>query len=412
MEAPIATNAEFLLQRNNTDGHYLRSTVGIGEMNRIITQTIRSRVPLRLGLAGGGTDLVLYSQVYGGAVLNCTIDRYAYAFISPRTDRKIVFRARDLSSDETHDLAPEIRTTSGLVLLRGVYNRMIRDFCGGEPLAITVSTTVDAPPGSGLGSSSALVVALVEAFRAYLDLPLSRYDVAQLAHDVERSDLGLAGGKQDQYAAAFGGVNFIEFLPDSRTIVNPLRLKQGTLNEFEASLVVCFTGVSRDSETIIREQNIGIKRSAEDTLNALHQLKADATAMKRALLAGDMRGMAGILGRSWIAKKQTAGAVTSPLIDELFDLAMTSGALGGKVSGAGGGGFMMFMVAPEDRQQVIRALNGRGAVASPVHLTPHGSETWIAPAPRVTTVDGAIDYPAQPIVRRQSPEWSNLPAGR
>ena len=382
-------------------------------MNRNVAQTIRSRVPLRLGLAGGGTDLALYSQVYGGAVLNCTIDRYAYAFISPRTDHKIVFRARDLSCDELHDLAPEIAPTDGLVLLRGVYNRMIREFCRGEAMAMTVSTTVDAPPGSGLGSSSALVVALVEAFRAYLDLPLGRYDVAQLAHDIERKDLGLAGGKQDQFAAAFGGVNFIEFLPDDRTIVNPLRLKQDVLNEFEASLVVCFTGVSRGSETIIREQNIGIKRSAEETLNALHQLKADALSMKSAMLAGDMQAMAALLGRSWIAKKQTAGAVTTALIDELYDLAMASGALGGKVSGAGGGGFMMFMVPPEDRQQVIRALNMTGALASPVHLTPHGSETWIAPMePRMPVTNGTIDYPARPIVRPTNQEWPSLPAGQ
>jgi D-glycero-alpha-D-manno-heptose-7-phosphate kinase len=342
---------------------------------------IRSRVPLRLGLAGGGTDLCAYSEVYGGAVLNCTIDRYAYAFISPRTDGKIAFRARDLSTEELHDLAPEIAPTSGLLLHRGVYNRIVREFCGGEPLAVTVSTTVDAPPGSGLGSSSALVVALVEAFRAYLELPLGRYDVARLAYDIERKDLGLAGGKQDQYAATFGGVNFIEFLSDDRTIVNPLRLNQNVLNEFEASLVVCFTGVSRGSDKIIREQTVGLKKSSEDTLNALHQLKADAMSMKGTMLAGDMRSMAEILARSWTAKKRTAGAVTTPLIDELYDLALTSGALGGKVSGAGGGGFMMFMVAPEDRLQVINALNARGAVASPVHLTSQGSETWVAPVP-------------------------------
>jgi D-glycero-alpha-D-manno-heptose-7-phosphate kinase len=342
---------------------------------------IRSRVPLRLGLAGGGTDLCAYSEVYGGAVLNCTIDRYAYAFITPRTDGKIAFRARDLSTEELHDLAPEIATSGGLLLHRGVYNRVVREFCGGEPLAVTVSTTVDAPPGSGLGSSSALVVALVEAFRAYLELPLGRYDVARLAYDIERRDLGLAGGKQDQYAATFGGVNFIEFLADDRTIVNPLRLNQNVLNEFEASLVVCFTGVSRGSDKIIREQTVGLKKSSEDTLNALHQLKADAMSMKGTMLAGDMRSMAEILARSWTAKKRTAGAVTTPLIDELYELALNSGALGGKVSGAGGGGFMMFMVAPEDRLQVINALNARGAMASPVHLTSQGSETWVAPVP-------------------------------
>lgn len=378
-------------------------------------QTIRSRVPLRLGLAGGGTDLSLYSEVYGGAVLNCTIDRYAYAFISPRADHKISFRARDLATDELHDLAPSIAPTGGLLLHRGVYNRMVRDFCGGEPLAVTVSTTVDAPPGSGLGSSSALVVALVEAFRAYLELPLGRYEVAKLAHDIERKDLGLAGGKQDQYAAAFGGVNYIEFLPDDRTIVNPLRLNQDVLNEFEASLVVCFTGVSRGSDRIIREQNIGIKQSSEETLKGLHQLKADAMAMKRTMLAGDMQSMATILGRSWIAKKQTAGAVSTALIDELYELAIASGALGGKVSGAGGGGFMMFMVPPDDRPQVIRALNAGGALASPVHLTSNGSETWAVPLdPHIRWANGAIDAcnARPPTIRPMTQQWPSLPAGQ
>jgi D-glycero-alpha-D-manno-heptose-7-phosphate kinase len=378
-------------------------------------QTIRSRVPLRLGLAGGGTDLSPYSEIYGGAVLNCTIDRYAYAFISPRVDDKIAFRARDLLTDELHDVGPSIAPTSGLLLHRGVYNRMVREFCRGEPLPVSVATTVDAPPGSGLGSSSALVVALVEAFRAYLDLPLSRYDVAHLAHEIERKDLGLAGGKQDQYSAAFGGVNFIEFLPDGRTIVNPLRLNQDVLNEFEASLVVCFTGVSRQSDKIIREQTVGIRQSSEESLKALHQLKADAVAMKRTMLAGDMRSMATILARSWIAKKQTAGAVTTALIDELYELAIVSGALGGKVSGAGGGGFMMFIVSPDDRMQVIQALSARGVVASPVHLTSHGSETWIAPVPHWNR---AFDGPAErstTMVERQRPfnldqSWPSLHA--
>ena len=376
-----------------------------------VEHTIRSRVPLRLGLAGGGTDISHYSEIYGGAVLNCTIDRYAYASISPSVDHKIAFRARDLSTDELHDVVPAIAPTSGLLLHRGVYNRMVREFCGGEPLAVTVSTTVDAPPGSGLGSSSALVVALVEAYRAYLELPLGRYDVARLAHDIERNDLELAGGKQDQYAAAFGGVNFIEFLPDGRTVVNPLRLHEDVLNEFEASLVVCFTGVSRGSDGIIREQTAGIKHSSEGTLRALHQLKTDAMAMKRTMLAGDMRGMATILGRSWIAKKQTAGAVTTALIDELYELALASGALGGKVSGAGGGGFMMFIVSPDDRPQVIRALNAAGGLASPVHLTTQGSETWVAPrALHTRWAPGAIDACAAtpPTILAPSQQWSSL----
>jgi D-glycero-alpha-D-manno-heptose-7-phosphate kinase len=342
-------------------------------------RTIRSRAPLRLGLAGGGTDLSPYSDMYGGAVLNCTIDRYAYAFITPRTDKKIVLRAGDLRTEEAHDAMPKIDPAGGLRLHRGVYNRIVKEYCGSIPLAVTVSTMVDAPPGSGLGSSSALVVALVEAFRTYLELPLGRYDVAHLAFEIERHDLGLAGGKQDQYAAAFGGVNFIEFLPGDRAIVNPLRLNENVFNEIEASLVVCFTGVSRGSETIIMEQTAGIRLNDAKTIEGLHQLKADAIEMKRTLLTGNIRGMAEILNRSWAAKKATASMIATAPIDELCEIALANGALAGKVSGAGGGGFMMFIVPPDDRLRLINALNAGGGNASPVHLTLKGSETWIVP---------------------------------
>ena len=314
-------------------------------------------------------------------VLNCTIDRYAYAFITPRTDQKLVLRAPDRDLEKVYEPAAEIEPTGDLKLHCGVYNRIVRQFAGSRPLSITLSTTVDAPPGSGLGSSSALSVALVEAFRAYLDLPLGRYDVAHLGFEIERVDLGLAGGKQDQYASAFGGVNFIEFLQDNRVIVNPLRLGDNVLFEFEASLIVCFTGVSRSSDAIIRDQTTGIRHHDATTIEALHQLKSDAIEMKRALLVGNIAGVAEILSRSWTAKKQTSKMISTTQIDQLFEIALANGAFSGKVSGAGGGGFLMFLVPPDQRLTIIRALNAQGAAASAVHLTSRGSETWIAPHP-------------------------------
>ena len=193
----------------------------------------RGRAPLRLGLAGGGTDLSPYCQRYGGAILNVTIDRHAYAFISSRDDGKTSFSALDLGQEVSLDAAAAMNEDSTLVLHQGVYRRIVRDFLGGDAAALSIQTTVDAPAGSGLGSSSALVVALVEAFRARYALPLGRYEIAHLAWEIERIDLGLAGGRQDQYAAAFGGVNFIEFLPDDRVIVNPLRLVPGAMEEIE-----------------------------------------------------------------------------------------------------------------------------------------------------------------------------------
>ena len=339
-------------------------------------RVVRARAPLRLGLAGGGTDLSPYCDEYGGAVLNSTIDRYAYAFIEPSPDARVRFVARDLGIDETLEASPDALRGAQLAIHAGVYRRMLGQFAGGATPGLQITTYVDAPAGSGLGSSSALVVALVEAFRTWLALPLGLYDVAHLAFEIERIDLALAGGKQDQYAAAFGGANFIEFLAGDRVIVNPLRVARGFINELETSLVTCFSGVSRQSGRIIEEQQRRMVAHGSDAIAGLHQLKADAIDMKQALLRGEIRSMAEILNRSWIAKKRTADGVSSREIDALHATALSHGAIAGKVSGAGGGGFVMFIVPPQRRVELIRSLAETGAQASAVHFTQEGAESW------------------------------------
>jgi D-glycero-alpha-D-manno-heptose-7-phosphate kinase len=338
--------------------------------------TIRARVPLRLGLAGGGTDLSPYCDQFGGAVLNTTVDRYAYAFIEPSEDGKLHFAAPDLGLEE--HFPPDLQALTGakLQLHAGVTTRMVRQFAGGVVPAIRITSFVDAPAGSGLGSSSALVVALVEAFRALLSLPLGKYDVAHTAFEIERLELKLAGGKQDQYAGTFGGTNFLEFLAGDRVIVNPLRVSPAVLNELQTSMVVCFTGVSRRSEAIIEDQQRRMQQPGDVALESLHRLKEDAIEMKDALLRGQLPRMAEILNRSWIAKQKTAEGISTGRIEQLFAIAMANGALGGKVSGAGGGGFMMFMVPPPRRVPIIRALNAADAHASNVHLVTEGAESW------------------------------------
>ena len=340
------------------------------------TRIVRARVPLRLGLAGGGTDLSPYCDQYGGAVLNVTIDRYAYAFIEPVNDGRLHFAAPDLEAEEDLPLDLAALETAKLQLHAGVTRRMLRQFADGVVPSVRVVSYVDAPPGSGLGSSSALVVALVEAFTHLLWAPLGPYDVAHLAFEVERVELGLAGGRQDQYAATFGGANFMEFHAADRVIVNPLRVAPWILNELETSMVVCFTGVSRRSEAIIVEQQRRMIAPGGAALEALHLLKHEALEMKDALLRGEIERMAEVLNRSWAAKKQTASGISTEQIERLVEIAFANGALGGKVSGAGGGGFMMFIVPPNRRYQVVRALNDAGATAGGVHFTTQGAESW------------------------------------
>jgi D-glycero-alpha-D-manno-heptose-7-phosphate kinase len=314
-------------------------------------------------------------------VLNCTIDRYAYTFIEPRIDGQIVFRARDISHEEIHVAGLPLDISTGLRLHRCVYNCFLIEGRLDPALGLTVTTSVDCPPGSGLGSSSALVVAMCEAFRFLCNSPLGLYELARLAFDVERVKLNLAGGKQDQYSATFGGVNFIEFLAGNRVIVNPLRVDRAILNEFEASLVICFTGVSRESEHIIRQQTTNMVRQDSNVLRALIDLKLAAIETKEALLSGDIPAVAEILNRSWESKKQTAGAISSHGIDALVATGRNAGAIAAKISGAGGGGFIMFLAPPEQRLGVIEALNRASVHASPVHLTSRGVEAWQMPLP-------------------------------
>ena len=337
--------------------------------------SVRARAPLRLGFAGGGTDLSPYCDEHGGAILNATIGRYAYAHLSFRRDHQLCFSAHDVKQEDLTPLVAELPLDRGLLLHRAVHNRMVRDYLRGRVPAITLTSTVDAPPGSGLGASSALVVVLVEAYRAAFNLPLGRYDVARLAFEIERIDLALAGGRQDQYAAAFGGVNFMEFLPGDRVIVNPLRVSSQFLCEFEASLIVCFTGESRAS-AIIQDQVKAATEHDRTALEAMHQLKSDAVDMKQALLGGNIRHIAEVLNRSWQAKRKTSKSVSNARVEEIFELGLSNGAVAGKVSGAGGGGFLMFMTDPEHRYRLVSALTEAGAHATPVQFTDGGAQSW------------------------------------
>ena len=336
----------------------------------------RARAPLRLGRAGGGTDVSPYSEVHGGVILNATISWYAYATISPAPAGKVVFRATDLGVEVAFDACMDLPLEEPLKLHRGIWLSIMRRFNGGRPLAMTITTNSDVAAGSGLGSSSTLTVAIIEALRDHLSLPLGEYDIAQLAVRIERHELGFKGGLQDQYAATFGGVNFMEFGPGEKVIVNPLRVKSSILAELEASLVLYFTGVSRESAQIIDDQSKLLFQKREDSIEAMHELKRDAYAMKECLLLGNLKGLANVLAHSWEAKKRTSSRVSSEEIERVHDLAICHGAHAGKVSGAGGGGFMMFLADPAERPRVVRALQGEPGQVMTCHFTQSGASSW------------------------------------
>jgi D-glycero-alpha-D-manno-heptose-7-phosphate kinase len=343
--------------------------------SNLLPRLVRARAPLRVGLAGGGTDIKDFYSLHGGAVLNTTINRYAYAELS-RCEHGFMAEALDagihqlLAADAPADSLPR-----QLLLHHAVYSRVIRDFNGGIPLSCRLSTYCDAPIGSGLGSSSTLVVAMVKAFVEALNLGIDDYEIAELAYTIEREDCGLAGGRQDQYSATFGGFNFIEFEHD-RTIVNPLRVKNWFRCELESSLLLHFTGVSRQSAKVIEDQTRAAHDQQSEKLNFLHNLKQEARTMKEAVLKCDREGILQSLNRSWQNKAQTSSKVSSPLIEERIALAQQHGAEAAKVSGAGGGGFILFMTDPTRAIQLRRALLEAGGETTFCYFSEHGTQAW------------------------------------
>jgi D-glycero-alpha-D-manno-heptose-7-phosphate kinase len=336
---------------------------------------IRSKAPLRLGLAGGGTDIAAYYDLYGGYVLNATIDLYAYCIIEPAGEG-IIFEAADINLREEYDSAPRLEKSNSLPLHTGVYNRIVSDYLDGRALSFRMTTFSDAPAGSGLGSSSTMAVVMIKAFVEWLNLPLGEYDIADLAYQVERVDLNMAGGKQDQYAATFGGFNFMEFFKDEKVIVNPLRLKRWIRNELEASLVLYYTGVSRESAGIISEQIDHARRGDSKNIEGMHEMKRQAVLMKEALLRGDFESFSRCLLNGWQAKKNAAAAITNSFLDDLYRYALASGAESAKISGAGGGGFMMIYCNPCRRCKLIRALKEKGGLVLTTSFTETGTQAW------------------------------------
>ncbi len=316
-----------------------------------------------------------YSDLYGGAILNATINMYAYATIIPRNDGKIVLNSYDSKQSIELNAKKTLTINGRLDLHKGVYNRVVKDYVH-KPLSFELTTFVDAPPGSGLGTSSTMVVSILGAFTEWLKLPLGEYDIARLAYEIERIDLGMAGGKQDQYAATFGGVNFMEFFKDNKFIVNPLRIRSTYLNELSYSLILFYTETSRLSSKIIEQQVKNVLHNKVESIEAMHQLKNQAIMMKEALLKGDLDEMGHILDFGWHYKKQMADDITNEQLDLIYETAREAGASGGKISGAGGGGFMIFYCPENTRVKVIQELEKMGGRVRRYEFTTMGLTSW------------------------------------
>jgi D-glycero-alpha-D-manno-heptose-7-phosphate kinase len=336
---------------------------------------IRSKAPLRLGLAGGGSDVSPYCDIYGGCVLNATIDLYAYCTLRPTNNNEILIYSIDRDEKYVTKSQDKLPIDDHLDLHKGVYNRIIKEF-NLNPLSFELYTYSDAPAGSGLGSSSTVVVAILQAFVEWLNLPLGDYDIAQLAYDIERIDIGLSGGKQDQYAATFGGFNFMEFYDKERVIVNPLKIKEKYIFELEASILLFNSGVSRSSAIIIDDQKNILNSHQEQRLQAMHQIKENSFIIKEALLKGDFGKLYLTMKNAWEAKKGTSDMVSNNNLESIYELAMKSGAYCGKISGAGGGGFMMLFVDPMKRMNVINALSNSKGYFVNFHFVNNGCTSW------------------------------------
>ena len=334
-----------------------------------------SKAPFRIGLAGGGTDVSPYSDLYGGNILNATVDLYATAVLIPRDNNKIIINAINADTRVELDAREQLEEISDLSLQIGVYNHIVKNFTK-KPLAFELITTIDVPTGSGLGTSSTLVVAIIGAFMEWLKLPLGEYDIAQLAITIERKELQMVGGKQDQYAATFGGINFMEFYDNDRVIINPLRIKSNIIRELNYHLLLFYTKTKRESSKIIEIQKANFQNQVPEVIEATHQLKKETILMKEALLKGQFADIGQLLNMGWENKKLLANGITNKQIEDIYNTAIDAGALGGKISGAGGGGFMIFYCPGNSKFNVIDKLGAIGISHQRYYFQNNGLETW------------------------------------
>lgn len=332
-----------------------------------MTDIIRARAPLRIGLAGGGTDVDPYATEKGGYVFNTTINKYAYSTLKPRKDHNMTVTSEYYGRYRAPLNDGPLPLDGNMDLIKAVSNHFqVTD-------GFDMNIRSDVPAGSGLGGSSTMIVAMIGAIANWLDVDMSKLEMASLAYHLEREVIGLKGGKQDQYAAVFGGFNSLKF--DSNGVaVLPAKIPQDIIYELQCRSVMCFTGMTHDSAAVIDTQIKSYKEGKND--EALDKAKEIAIKMRSSLRHGEIDEVAQLLGESWEYKKKFSDKVSNPEIDALYDTAIKAGAIGGKVSGAGGGGFMYFVTKYDKKPQVSKALSKAGAEVTEFQFEPEGVISW------------------------------------
>jgi D-glycero-alpha-D-manno-heptose-7-phosphate kinase len=313
------------------------------------------RSPVRISFAGGGTDLPAYYECFGGAVLSTAINKYFYTILGKRSDGRIQVISSDLRVFETwRNIAAMDIQGSGLEIPLAVLKEL------GCDISVDLFLASEIPPGTGLGSSASVCVNILATLTTYLNQPLSKYDLAERAFHIARDVLGRHVGRQDEFAAAFGGLNLITFRCNGLTEVQPVDLEPGLLRDLQSSLMLFFTGAAHHSWTILQEQEKSTKTQNGATVEALHDVRALVDRMLTALRTGDLNAFGALLDEGWQAKKRISGKISNPRIDHLYDLARSNGALGGKITGAGGGGFLLLYCEPHCQDAVRAALTAEG----------------------------------------------------
>ena len=331
---------------------------------------IRGRAPLRVSFGGGGTDVEPYCVEHGGAIIGSTINKYAYCSILPKENDQITVHSLDFDMTVKYNAKENYVYDGKLDLVKAALNALdINQGCD-------VYLQCDAPPGSGLGTSSTVMVSLLMAMAKWKGVTLDAYEMADLAYHVEREVLGISGGYQDQYAATFGGFNFIEFHGKNDVVVNPLRIKKDIIHELQYNLLLCYTGNIHVSANIISDQVNNYKKKETDAIAAMTEVKALAYAMKDELLKGNLNSFGKLLDYGWRSKKRMSNKITNPRIDELYDEAIKAGALGGKLLGAGGGGYLLMYCPYTVKHKVAERMEKAGGQLADWNFELRGAQAW------------------------------------